>query len=50
MYDENERAEMIRECKWVDELVIGVEYTPTVSTLDRYSCKYYAHGDDIAVN
>lgn len=50
VYTEMERADMIRECKWVHEVIVGVPYTVTVSSLDKYNCKFYAHGDDIAVN
>lgn len=46
----DERAYMIKSCKWVDEVVPDTEYTPTEETLDRYNCDFYAHGDDIAVN
>ena len=50
VYTEMERADRIRECKWVHEVIVGVPYTPTVETLDMYNCQYYAHGDDVAVN
>jgi len=39
---------MIRECKWVHEVALDVEYTPTIELLDRLNCEAYAHGDDIA--
>lgn len=41
-----ERAEILRACKWVDEVYEDTEYTVTIETLDRYNCQYYAHGDD----
>lgn len=45
-----ERCEVVRACKWVDEVVPDTEYTPTEGILDRYNCDFYAHGDDVAVN
>lgn len=50
VYTQEERGAMIRECKWVDEVIVGTPYTPTVETLDLYNCQYYAHGDDVAIN
>lgn len=41
-----ERADILRACKWVDEVHEGTEYTVTLDTLDRFNCQYYAHGDD----
>jgi ethanolamine-phosphate cytidylyltransferase len=41
---------MVRECKWVDEVIVGIPYTPTIELLDKHNCRYYAHGDDIAIN
>ena len=41
-----ERADIIRACKWVDEVYEGTEYVVSIDTLDRYKCDYYAHGDD----
>ena len=33
-----ERADILRSCKWVDEVHEGTEYTVTVDILDRYNC------------
>lgn len=33
-----ERADILRACKWVDEVQEGTEYTVKVETLDRYNC------------
>jgi ethanolamine-phosphate cytidylyltransferase len=41
-----ERADILRACKWVDEVYEDTEYTVRLETLDRYNCQYYAHGDD----
>jgi len=45
-----ERAEIIRSCRWVDEVAEGTEYTVNVGVLDRYNCDFYAHGDDVAID
>jgi ethanolamine-phosphate cytidylyltransferase len=44
-----EKYEIVRACKWVDEVAVDTEYSPTIDTLDRYNCDFYAHGDDIAI-
>lgn len=41
-----ERTEVLRHCKFIDELVTDVQYVPTFEVLDQYNCQYYAHGDD----
>ena len=46
----NERAEILRHCKFVDEVVPDVAYTPTLELLDELKCQYYAHGDDPCYN
>lgn len=50
VFNSEERAYMIKECKWVNEVVIDAPYTPTVDLLDSYNCQFYAHGDDIAID
>lgn len=50
VFTAQERAFMISECKWVNEVQIDVPYTPTVSLLDLFHCDFYAHGDDLALN
>lgn len=49
VFNQNERAAMVRECKWVKEVVIGTPYLLTPQSLDEYNCKYYLHGDDIVI-
>jgi len=44
----HERAAIARGIKWVDEVVEGVPYNPTIEILNKLSCDYNAHGDDIA--
>lgn len=41
-----ERAEILRHCKFVDEVAPDMEYTPTMEILKRVGCNFYAHGDD----
>jgi ethanolamine-phosphate cytidylyltransferase len=33
-----ERSDILRACKWIDEVKEGTEYTVSVETLDRYNC------------
>jgi ethanolamine-phosphate cytidylyltransferase len=46
----HERAEIIRHCKFVDEVQINVVYTPTIETLNSIGCGFYAHGDDPCID
>lgn len=46
IYTETERAEIVRGCKWVDEVVVGTPYEVSVQLLDRLHCGFAAHGDD----
>ena len=47
-----ERTEIARHCKFIDEVVSGVPYSPTISLITRpdINCGFYAHGDDLALN
>ena len=49
MTDE-ERVSIVSACKWVDEVVEGVDYDPTIELIDRQNCSHVAHGDDIVVD
>ena len=42
-----ERAALVKSCKWVDEIVEGVDYDPTLELLDKLNCSHVAHGDDL---
>ena len=42
----DERAEILRHCKYVDEVVTKVPYAANIETLKSYGCQFYAHGDD----
>ena len=45
-----ERAEILRHCKFIDEVIEGTEYTPTLETLTKNRCSFYAHGDDPCID
>jgi len=44
-----ERTAMVRACKWTDEVVFDVPYSPTIALIDsaEIHANYVAHGDDI---
>ena len=46
----HERAEIMRHCKFVDEVQIDIPYTPSLETLKSFGCDFYAHGDDPAID
>lgn len=46
IYTQDERAEIVASCKWVDEVVIGTPYEVSTDLLDALSCEAAAHGDD----
>lgn len=45
-----ERSEILRHCKFVDEVAPDMPYTPTMKTLQDVACNYYAHGDDPCID
>lgn len=49
VFKEEERYKMVRGIKWVDKVVEGSTYWPTVQTLDQYGCDFAAHGDDLSI-
>eukprot|EP01103_Thecamoeba_quadrilineata_P003223 TRINITY_DN13023_c0_g1_i1.p1 TRINITY_DN13023_c0_g1~~TRINITY_DN13023_c0_g1_i1.p1 ORF type:complete len:421 (-),score=91.69 TRINITY_DN13023_c0_g1_i1:145-1377(-) len=44
---EDERYNLLRACKWVDEVVEDVPYVTTMDLLDKLNCDVNIHGDDI---
>ena len=48
--NQEERAEILRHCKFVDEVVVGTQYTPSFELLKKLNCGFYAHGDDPCFN
>ena len=45
-----ERTEIIRHCKFADEIESGTIYTPDLDYLKSLNCGFYAHGDDPCYN
>ena len=44
-----ERVAAVRACKWLDAVVFGVPYDPSVELLDYLGCDFCVHGDDLSV-
>lgn len=49
IYTQHERGEILRSCKWADEVVVGTPYCVSNQLLDDLHCDYCSHGDDLAV-
>uniref|UniRef100_A0A3P9IU42 ethanolamine-phosphate cytidylyltransferase n=1 Tax=Oryzias latipes TaxID=8090 RepID=A0A3P9IU42_ORYLA len=49
VFTQEERYKMVRAIKWVDEIVEGAPYVTTLETLDKHSCDFCVHGDDITL-
>jgi len=47
--NDEERTTMVEACKWTDEVVFDVPYSPTIALMDRCDIQadFIAHGDDI---
>ncbi|CAE8602255.1 unnamed protein product, partial [Polarella glacialis] len=43
----DERLEMVKACRWVDEVAGDLPYAVPVSLLDRLGCDVAVHGDDL---
>lgn len=50
VFTQEERYKMVRAVKWVDEVVEGAPYITTIETLDKYSCDFCVHADDITLD
>jgi len=48
--DEMERAESLRHCKWVDEVVEHAPWIVTQEFLDEHKIDFVAHGQDIILD
>ena len=46
---QNERKALAEACKWVDEVIDGVEYYVNLEILERHRCDFVVHGDDVAI-
>ncbi|XP_069916234.1 ethanolamine-phosphate cytidylyltransferase isoform X4 [Oryctolagus cuniculus] len=49
VFTEEERYKMVQAIKWVDEVVPAAPYVTTLETLDKYSCDFCVHGNDITL-
>lgn len=43
-----ERLATVNACKWVDEVVFGTPYDPSLELLVKLNCDYCVHGDDMS--
>ena len=41
-----ERAQCVRECKWVDEVIVNSKWLVDKEYLDKLGCKYIARDSD----
>ncbi|KZV92525.1 Nucleotidylyl transferase [Exidia glandulosa HHB12029] len=46
LFGERERYDVIRGCRWVDQVVEDVPYVTQLSTIDQYNIDFVVHGDD----
>ena len=46
----DERAELIGQCKWVNEVVRLDSYNPMLEQLKTFNCDFATHGDDPVFN
>ncbi|AFZ81050.1 ethanolamine-phosphate cytidylyltransferase, putative [Theileria equi strain WA] len=50
IYSQEERAELVKGCKWVDDAIVGTPYDVSLNFLHNVAkCDVVAHGDDIAI-
>jgi hypothetical protein len=48
--DEKQRAESVRHCKWVDEVVEHPPWVVTAEFMQKHRIDYVAHGEDISLD
>lgn len=48
VFTDEEREEIVKSCRWVDEVVSKVPYSPSVELIKKFNCDYAVHGDDLA--
>ncbi|KAG8752721.1 hypothetical protein FRC12_011814 [Ceratobasidium sp. 428] len=46
LFDERERYDLIRGCRWVDEVAEDVPYVTDMDYIAKYDIDYVCHGDD----
>lgn len=47
IYPSEERARIVKACKWVKDVIVDVPYTITLDFLKSTGCDFVAHGDDL---
>jgi len=47
---QEERYELLKHIKWIDEISYDVPYCPSLQTLENVTADYVIHGDDIPYN
>lgn len=47
---QEERYELLKHIKWIDEIAYDVPYCPSLQTLENVKADYVIHGDDIPFN
>ena len=45
-----ERCEIMRHCKFIENIEPETMYTPSIELIDKFNCQYYAHGDDPCID
>uniref|UniRef100_A0A336M216 ethanolamine-phosphate cytidylyltransferase n=1 Tax=Culicoides sonorensis TaxID=179676 RepID=A0A336M216_CULSO len=50
IFTQEERIEMVKSCKFVDEVVSDAPYITTVDTLKKHKCEFTIHGNDISIS
>ena len=48
--NDKERCEIVRHCKFIDDVLPKSPYTPSFETLKQVDCGYFAHGDDPCID
>jgi len=48
--DEKQRAESVRHCKWVDEVVENSPWVLDQAFLDKHQIDYVSHGEDLSLD
>ena len=49
VFNQDERYQMVRAIKWVDEVIEAAPYVTTVEELNEYNCDFCVHGNDITM-
>ena len=51
MFNEYDRYEMIKHCRFIDEVITDVPYVTTIKQkVTKYGCSQYAHGNDVPLS